>query len=414
MKRKAISDPVGYTRLTAVRGLKARGDAKPVDREGGKFNAGLIRGASIITRGEALGHRAWIDATTLQQVAEGIDSAGPKGVKSRFTHPSMSGDGLGTVLGRAIGPTEIRDGRVIADLHIQKSAHSTPSGDLAGYTMDLAEESPESFGTSIVFTHDRAAEDAFADENQAEVEHEDSRGRKRKGYEFRSPDPDNVNHYRHVRLKALHAVDAVDEPAANPSGLFSRGDEIPRQADALLSYALGLTRDRPDVSMFGVDPDRAAAFVARFMESRGLLLKGEEKMAQEKEAAGSADVAPSGHVIAPEATNVTINYGAGVGEIGLDDKPAVTRESFAAELKRYTDAFGAENGVQWFNDGKPFADCQSAQIAGLQSQLKAATERAEKAEKALGEVKLGEKAPVSAGGESKPKGLASVIRVAGE
>jgi hypothetical protein len=376
MKRKTISDPVGYTRLTATRGLKSRGSEKPVERDGGKYGAGLIRGASIITRGEALGHRAWIDETTLQQVADSINAAGDKGVKSRFTHPSLSGDGLGTALGRAIGPAEVRSGQVIADLHLSKSAHTAPSGDLAGYTMDLAEESPESFGTSIVFTHDKLAEDAFADENQAEVEHEDGKGRKRKGYEFRSPDPDNVNNYRHVRLKALHAVDAVDDPAANPAGLFTRGQDIPQQADALLSFCLGLTSDRPDCSKFGVDPDRAAAFVARFLESRNLSLKGEEKMAKE-------NAAP----------------------VESESKPAVTRETFAAELKRYTDAFGAENGQQWFAEGKPMADCYAEHCKAQAEALKAANDRADKAEKALAEVKRGEAKPVSAGGDNKPKGL---------
>lgn len=383
MKRKTISDPVGYTRLAASRGLKARGEDKPVDRTGGKSGAGIIRGVSIITRGEALGHRSWIDATTLQQVADSINAAGTKGVKSRFTHPGMSGDGLGSMLGHAIGPAEVRGNQVIADVHLSKSSHTAPQGDIGAYVMDLAEESPESFGTSIVFMHDRAAEDAFADENQAEVESEDGKGRKRKGYEFRSPDPDNVNHYRHVRLKSLRAVDAVDEPAANPSGLFT--EKIPQQADALLSYALGLSSERPECSTFGVDADRASAFVARFLEARGLELR-EKQMASEK-------TAPT-----PEAPK-------------SEAAPAVTRESFAAELKRYTDAFGAENGAKWFGEGKSMIDCYAEHSKTQAAALKAAEDKAAAAESALSQVKLGEVTPASAGGENKATGLASMIRL---
>lgn len=385
MKTDVISKPATFVRLAASRG---RASGKPVEREGGKYGAGLIRGVSVITRGEALGHRAWIDDTTLQQVADAINATGQKGAKSRFTHPSLSGDGLGTLLGRAIGPAEVQDGKVIADLHIAKSAHATPNGDIGGYTMQLAEDDPESFGTSIVFAHDVTAEDEFEAANQAEEEIEDGKGRKRKRYAFRSPDADNVNHYRHVRIKTLRAVDAVDSPAANPAGLFSRGQDIPREADALLSYALGLTSDRPDVSLFGVDPDRATAFVARFLESRGLSVK-EESMS--KEVVATPDVK---------------------AEAKPEEKPA-ERTYSAAEINRYVSAFGAENGLKWCTEGRAFEACYAEHAKALESKLSAEKERADKAEKALADVKLGEVTPVSGGDDKngKPKSLADMFKI---
>lgn len=384
---EVIGTPAPYTRLTA-RGLKSRGeDATPVDRTGGKFGAGVIRGVSVITRGEALGHRAWIDNTALQQVADAINATGDKGLKSRFTHPDMSGDGLGKVLGRAFGPAEVVNGQVIADgLHFHESAHATPSGDLAGYVMGLAEEDPESFGTSIVFEHDRDAEDAFYDANQQEVESANGRGRKGKRYEFRSPDPDNVNHYYHIRIAALRAVDAVDDPAANPGGLFHRGAEIPQEADELLSFALGLTDAKPESSMFGIEAERASAYVSRFLESRGLEVRKPEKMADNKPA---------------EPTPATV----------VETKPS--RADFAAELGRYVEAFGAEKGAKWCAEGKPFADCYAEHSKDLAAKLAAETEKRTAAEKALAEVKLGEPKPVSTPDAGGKKGFASAFRIAG-
>jgi len=254
-----LADAPKYDRLAASRGARAR-----VDRTGGRYGAGMIRGVSVITLGEALGHRQWVDAETLRQTAAAINAS--TGVKSRFTHPSVSGDGLGTLLGSFTGPATVEGGRVVADLHFLKSAHETPEGDLAKYVMDLADESPESFGASIVFTHDVEAEDKFEEANLRDGK-------------FQSPDPENANHYPHIRLKKLRGVDAVDSPAANPKGLFSRGQEIPADADALLSYALGLTTERPETSALSIDADRAAAFLARFLESRGLTIGPEEQPA---------------------------------------------------------------------------------------------------------------------------------------
>ena len=70
-----------------------------IDRDGGDYGAGLVRGAAILTRGEALGHDFFVDDTLLAQSRDAINAA-EKGVKGRFTHPGMSGDGLGSYTGR--------------------------------------------------------------------------------------------------------------------------------------------------------------------------------------------------------------------------------------------------------------------------------------------------------------------------
>ena len=237
----------------AFRGVRATVDVSAVkcDREGGRFEAGIIHGVSMISVGEALGHRYWIDEETINQVYSHAMAANEEGVKARFTHPGMSSDGMGRLLGRLHDP-RIEDGRVLADLHLAKLAHETPDGDLAEYCMMLADEDPKAAGLSIVFHHDFNAEDEFQQAHQDEVEYTDYRGRTYTKTGFKSPDENNVSNYPHVRLKSLRACDMVDEPAANEEGLFDR-QTLARDADAFLSFALGLTDARPQGSLFGVD-----------------------------------------------------------------------------------------------------------------------------------------------------------------
>ncbi len=242
-----------------------------VDRE-----ARVIRGFSVITRGEALGHGLWIDHTFLDQVARSGRAEG-RGLKARFTHPGLSGDGLGKALGRAKNFTRSGD-RVYADLHLLKSASETPDGDLAGYVMDLAEEDPGLFGASIVFDSDMAAMDRFTAEHTGH------------GGAFKSPDDDNRRNYPHARLGRLWAADIVDDPAANPAGLFSfpAGSELAARAEGILAYALGISEDMPPELAGGPHPERARAFVQEFLARHGLKIE-KEKPSDQAEAITALD-----------------------------------------------------------------------------------------------------------------------------
>jgi hypothetical protein len=237
-----------------------RKPARGVEREGGQYGAGLIRGAAILTRGEALGHEMWVDGTMLQQAAALINESVP-GIRSRFGHPGLSGDGIGKGLGRF--QNAVVDGDTVrADLHLRKSAHSAPDGNLAGHVMDLAEEDSGAFGNSIVFDADLGAEDLFY------TEHEDRDGR------FHSPDKENQKGLRHARIAALKAVDVVDSPAANPDGLFHQGHELILEADALAAYALGLSDQYTELGNLGLGlaPERVREFMQRFLNERGLYI----------------------------------------------------------------------------------------------------------------------------------------------
>jgi hypothetical protein len=79
----------------------------------------------------------------------------PAGLKSRFSHPTASDDGLGKFLGRSRNLRQEGD-RLRADLHLDPTAFGTPSGNLGGYVLDLAESDPDALSSSLVLKTDRA------------------------------------------------------------------------------------------------------------------------------------------------------------------------------------------------------------------------------------------------------------------
>lgn len=340
------------------------GDADPVQREGGSRRAGLIEGASLIAAGEAEGHFAWIDGDALDQVVK-FGNESSSGVKTRFTHPSMSGDGLGSYLGRAKNLRRSEDGpdRVLGDVHLSPTSRDTPQGDLGGYVLDLAEEDPEAFGMSIVFDHDYGAEKEF------EGKHSNEDG------EFTSPDDANENDYPHIRLSALHGADFVDEPAANPDGLFHVGGsaDVVKQAEATLEYALGLEKDVPDSEACGgLSAERMRGFLTRFLESRGLAIKLEKKdpdMADESTA--TADDETAEDAADDDKKNEDTEPGGDTGEAtDTSDGEASAGDSISrVEFKRFVDRFGAEAGGKYLADGVSYEDALGAELDETKKKL---------------------------------------------
>ncbi len=119
----------------------------------------------------------------------------PQGVKSRFGHPNMCKDSLGTYLGRYRNFRKSEDGHAIADLHLDKSAIKSPEGDLYSYVLDMARSNHDMFGNSIVFA---------ADAEPIELE---------------------GSTYNRLILQSFIASDLVDSPAATTS-LFRSTEDI--------------------------------------------------------------------------------------------------------------------------------------------------------------------------------------------
>lgn len=257
------------------KGLKKDAETS-VDRENR-----VIYGYSVITRGEALGHYFWIDGTALDQTVAFGKAAAQKGrgIKCRFTHPDICNNALGKFLGRARN-FRLDGDQVRADLYLADAASNAPDGDLATYVMTLAEEDPDAFATSIVFTHDNQSESEFKKEHTKWDDIKDTKI-------FKSPDPDNEKNLPHVRLASLNANDIVDEGAAN-EGLFGREslNHLAASADRFLSFAF-LGGNRPEESAFDIDPDQATTFIHRWLERKGLQISAKPETYQltEKESA---------------------------------------------------------------------------------------------------------------------------------
>lgn len=182
--------------------------AKPsaIDKE-----KGIIYGAKIIQLGPLNDDRPFvIDGTTLEQVTE-LGNASQRGVKARFTHPTMCDDGLGRHLGSWKNFRNEGDA-VYADLHFCKASYNTPNGDLATYVMELAEEKPQDFGVSIAPT-------ITSEMNQQ--------------YEGHVPEQDEPILFR---LEKLNACDVVGDPAATRGGLLSNDlTDLPTQINWYLN-----------------------------------------------------------------------------------------------------------------------------------------------------------------------------------
>jgi hypothetical protein len=197
-----------WFRADVTRGIEMREGQPAVDRD-----KGIIYGYAVITKGPALGHNMTIDDTTLNQVVE-LGNKKAFGVKSRFDHPSASNTSMGTFLGRSKQFRRVGD-RVLADLHLSESAKEAPQGDLYAYVLGLAERDPQAFGASIVF--EGKSEFVLNEDGSKKT---DEKGR---------PLP------ALARVETLLASDVVDEPAANPDGLFERGDSLAAKVSAFLN-----------------------------------------------------------------------------------------------------------------------------------------------------------------------------------
>jgi hypothetical protein len=179
--------------------------APRVDRE-----RGIIYGAALIQLGDINDDRqVFADETTLTQTLS-LSKGRVKGLKSRFTHPNMSNDGLGQFLGRWKNHRLSDDGQfVLADLHVSPIARKGENS-RGEYTLDMAEQEPDMFGVSLAPSWDEEAME------------------KEKRNDGKQP----------LRFKSLTAADVVDEPAATRGGFF--GDEplsiasAPRKATQVL------------------------------------------------------------------------------------------------------------------------------------------------------------------------------------
>lgn len=251
-------------------------------------SAGIISDVSVITEGEARGHDTYIDGMTLATVKNCLDAM-PSGVKVKVNH--FSGfDGIVGVLRDA----RISGDRVRADLHL---LNEHPARDLI---MELSERQPETFGLSIAFS-----------------------GTKEKGKDGR----------RYARCSELYSCDLVDQPAANPTGLFSA------RVDSLHSTKeLSMLDEIKQLLGFAQKADTTLEKLNAAAEKVIVLESAKSKLETDLAAATSRITALETRAI--EATKLADNARAEA------DKAKADADKKAADAKAEADALAAKKAQQ--------------------------------------------------------------------
>ena len=264
---------------------KMYGRPQGVDRD-----KGSIVGCAIATAGPAIGHGVSLDTEFISRLVE-LGNAERGGLKARFGHPNMCSTALGTFLGRWRS-FSMQGGKAVADVFLSNSAKKTPNGDLHEYVLELADKEPDMFGVSIVFSRGRAYK---RDGKNEKVVHpydlesgnmtDDEKREHRKRYE-ETPGP------MYVELAELHAADVVDEPAANPGGLFSRWTN-----ETLAGQVTQFLDTHPEaLDILAAHPEVVTDFQAKYM-AHTRRQQGDAPMADKTPAAPAAPPAPA---LAPE------------------------------------------------------------------------------------------------------------------
>jgi hypothetical protein len=227
---------------------KFRSFATPSNHTSVDQEDGIIYGCSVAVAGEAAGHRLIFDTQSLRQLLD-IGNKKSAGIKSRFTHPGLSEDGLGKFLGRMKG-FRLNQDKLIGDLYLSKSSSNTPNGDLRSYILQLAEEDPASFGISVVVDLDKY----WLLDDGREVQA--STGERPKNA---------TTKYPVARILSFVASDLVDEPALNPQGLFSASGNL--VASNQLAEEAFQELDNY-IQYLGFDTEKAYQFALRYFQSR--------------------------------------------------------------------------------------------------------------------------------------------------
>jgi hypothetical protein len=238
-----------------------------VDRE-----AGIVYGHVLAEAGPFKSKgRGEFDGTSLDRIVE-LAAKTPAGLKSRFTHPTLSGDGLGKFLGR--DKNVRRDGdKVRADLHLDRTALDTPpSGGkpLGHYVMDLAMSDPDAFGSSLVLKADkeiRLLSDGTAQKDE-------------KGNALPPL----------WRPTALRACDVVDEGDAVHGGFLSADADLP---ESVVRKATELLNEQfPDADRAALRA-RCLAWYDRYEDLRFGPADGPEEAAMSEAEAAAAPPKPA-------------------------------------------------------------------------------------------------------------------------
>jgi hypothetical protein len=216
---------------------------------------GILTGVVLCQEGESKGHGTHLEKSFIQDIVK--LSVGRK-IKSRFGHPSMSNEALGTYLGNfenvRYRETNEGIGQAIGDLHLAQSSKESPNGNLWNYVTKAATEHPDMFGSSIVF---RPGENYYYN----------SKGKKvLADYYTAKEAKDNEDGKVYETITELLATDLVDEGAATDS-LFSAASFFNSEAFAV--KATQFLDENPQIFEFlEQNPKKIEPFVELYLKNK--------------------------------------------------------------------------------------------------------------------------------------------------
>ena len=226
-----------------------------------KVETNVITGCSIVTVGEALGHGVHLDKDFVKEVYRQGDAM-RIGLKSRFGHPGMCSESLGTYLGRFRNFRLVDGGeRLLADLHFAESARKSPHGDLPEYVKQLAKDDPKAFGTSIVFI-------------DGERYRRDKDGNKIYQENWSEYDAFELTGEVFASCQKLLDCDFVDEPAANPDGLFASAS-VAGELNQFLA-------EHPEVETFLENNEKVVDYIQKYGVNIKQYLKAKHMKTEQK------------------------------------------------------------------------------------------------------------------------------------
>lgn len=117
--------------------------------------SGIIRNVILCQVGPAKGHGVHLEQEFIEDgIAYAQKHWAKVGLKSRFGHPNMSNDALGTECGR-FHNFRVEEDKMVADLHLYESANLSPTHPgMKDWLLSMAEEDPTAIMCSIVFVPD--------------------------------------------------------------------------------------------------------------------------------------------------------------------------------------------------------------------------------------------------------------------
>ncbi len=335
-------------------------------QQGVDRNTNVIYGVRLIEKGplnDADVRPYEVTDDTLDDVVQ-LGGRTKQGLKSRFSHPSLSNDGIGSYVGR-LRNLRRDENAVYADLHISDTAFDTPRGDLGTYVMDLADDDPESFGMSLATV--------LEDEMYGEPERDD----------------DGNIKLIPLRFKQVYAGDVVDSPAATRSGMFGAWDipderSLPAMAEWVMEHyfkdlTLEQTRERID------------AYLRKFYSRKKSNLGGADMPLESTVAVEESPEVQTVESATEEQTEATATATEETATVESEEEATTETEESTQETPaavnltaghRYIELFG-QQGAVWFIEGKQLEECFTLHITNLQQRVEQLTADNEALQKRL-------------------------------